>query len=100
MKTAQLVKDLGKSGSGAAQRLYRLSDTELSSTGYVVVSAVCAIDWGGPETYIFASNAEGEVDDWGELDGSYRGGLDHEKALRGAGYTVAKKHYWVPGIRS
>jgi hypothetical protein len=91
MKTARLVKDMGPSGSGAEQRLYRLSDTELSSTGYVVVSAVAVPYGGGPETYIFASNAEGEIDDWGELNGSFSGGLDHEKALRGAGYRIKRE---------
>ena len=92
MKTARLVKDMGPSGSGAVQRLYRLNDTELSSTGYVVVSAVAVPYGGGPETYIFACNAEGEIDDWGELPGSFKGDLDHEKALRGAGYTVEDEH--------
>ena len=35
------------------------------------------------ETYIFPANAAGEVTDWGELPGSYRGGMSHEEALDG-----------------
>ena len=52
---------------------------------YIVVSATVAL-YSGAETYIFPANDKGEVVDWGELDGSYRGGLDHIKALREAGY--------------
>ena len=40
------------------------------------------------ETYIFGSDADGEVLDWSELDGSFKGRCDHEEALRGAGYEV------------
>ena len=52
---------------------------------HVVVSATVA-SYSGPETYIFGADEAGEVAAWGELPGSYRGGLDHEEALRGAGY--------------
>lgn len=55
---------------------------------FVVVSATVA-PFSGAETYIFAANEEGEVDDWSELDGSYRGGLNHAEALQGAGYELA-----------
>ena len=41
----------------------------------------------GPETYIFPSN-EVDVTDWNELTGSFRGGIDHAKALYGAGYET------------
>lgn len=54
---------------------------------YVVVSATIAM-FSGPETYIFPANEEGEITSWGELNGSYRGGLSHEAALANAGYTV------------
>jgi hypothetical protein len=56
-------------------------------TDHVVVSSVDAYS-SGPETYIFAANAEGEVTGWLELEGSFRGGKSHGKALRGAGYEV------------
>lgn len=44
----------------------------------------------GPETYIFPANEDGKVVHWAELEGSFRGGLDHERALRNAGFEVAK----------
>jgi hypothetical protein len=58
-----------------------------SLADHVVVSATTVM-YTGPETYIFPADAEGKVLDWGELDGSFRGRLDHEEALRGAGYEV------------
>ena len=58
-----------------------------ASTEYVVVSAA-VVPFSGPETYIFASDQDGNVEDWCEQAGSYRGGLDHEAALEGAGYVV------------
>jgi hypothetical protein len=54
---------------------------------YVVVSAVVAM-FSGPETYIFPATPDGEVVNFLELDGSYRGGLNHETALNNAGYAV------------
>ncbi len=82
-KTAKLVKNLD--GWRGEARLYRLAPP-LDGNEYVVVSATNAM-FSGPETYIFASDEAGKVDCYGELDGSFRGGLDHAKALRGAGYT-------------
>jgi hypothetical protein len=87
MKTAHLVKDLGRSASGARQKLYRLSDQDLSETGYVVVSAVVA-PITGPETYVFSANETGEILDFSELEGSIRGVMDHEASLSAAGYTL------------
>lgn len=57
---------------------------------YVVVSAVIAHDHDGPETFIFESDSHGKPTERGlvELEGSYVGGLDHEKALRLAGYET------------
>lgn len=60
-----------------------------SSTEFVVVSATIA-PYSGPETYIFPADEAGEVISWSELSGSYRGGLDHAEALRGAGYEVVR----------
>jgi hypothetical protein len=54
---------------------------------YVVVSATTAM-MSGPETYIFPATKTGRIKDWGELPGSFRGGLSHEEALRRAGYSV------------
>lgn len=57
------------------------------TTEFVVTSAVVAM-FSGPETYIFPASSTGEVVSWGEMDGSYRGGLDHEQAIEGAGWVV------------
>ena len=86
MKTATLIKDIPPGRNAGHWKHYRLSDTDLSPSGYVIVSAMAM--YSGPETYIFPADEAGKVTDWGELDGSYRGGLDHDAALTGAGYTV------------
>lgn len=82
MNKATFVKRVNGAGDG---RVYRL-DPPLNGVDYVWVSATST--YSGPETYIFASDADGAVLDWGELPGSFRGGLDHAEALRGAGYEV------------
>ena len=85
MATATMVKKLGGTWTGDA-RLYRLTPP-LDDAAYVVVSATNAM-FTGPETYIFPADASGEVIDWLELRGSFRGGLDHAEALSGAGYVI------------
>ena len=62
---------------------------EVSVHEYVVVSGAYAFMY-GPETYIFPANEDGEVTDWGELEGSFKGYIDHNEALERAGYTVAE----------
>lgn len=93
-KTATYVRDL--EGFAGTAKLYRVeppatwgtwSEPDENSTDYLVVSAA-VVPYSGPETYIFPGNEAGEVVSWGELDGSYRGGLDHDAALTGAGYEV------------
>lgn len=54
---------------------------------YVVVSAA-DVPYSGPETYIFPSNEKGTILKYTELPGSFRGALDHARALRNAGYVV------------
>ena len=100
-KTARFIRDLV--GFMGVAKLYKVSPaiefTKLdwrdgadkkpikATTEYVAVSAI--IDqFSGPETCIFPCDAEGEVQDWAELDGSYRGDLDHEAALRNGGYKI------------
>lgn len=87
MKTATLIKEQ-TSGSGAHQGVYKLSEP-LAGASIVVVSAVLAIP-SGSETYIFAGDKNGTITGWTELEGSYRGGLSHTEALKGAGYTVVQ----------
>ena len=102
MKQAKLIKDGIKSESGANQIIVELPnpigydrdwDTgEITKeTKYVLVSAVNVM-FSGPETYIFPCDKEGNVLNWGELDGSMRRTLDHEKALRNMGYELKSWH--------
>ena len=81
---ATFVKQIPK-GKGD-MRLYHC-DTGGCLPEYVIVSAVNAV-FSGPETYIFEANDKGEVVDYGELEGSFRGELNHAKALANAGYSI------------
>lgn len=89
-KTATFVCNVA--GMRGDARLYELSEPHegygVDPTSRVIVSAVVA-PLTGPETYIFAAGDDGRVSDWGEMPGSFQGALDHEQALRGAGYEVA-----------
>lgn len=67
-------------------RLYQLSEP-LDGNEYVVVSGI-SNRW-GTETYIFGADQSGEITNWGELEGSFKGSIDHAEALEGAGYEVA-----------
>jgi hypothetical protein len=42
----------------------------------------------GQETYMFAADEKGNIIDWGELEGSYRGSLDHKKCFENIGYSI------------
>ena len=100
-KKAKFIKQLeGYQGDAA---LYELSepvlyprwasydDEEKQKTTWVVVSALpSAFDTGISECYIFAATSQGEVVDWGELDGSERGTTDHQHVLASAGYELVK----------
>ena len=66
-------------------RLFTL-DPPHNGLAQVVVSAVDV--FGEPETYIFAADETGEITDYLEMSGSFRGALDHVKALNGLGYEV------------
>lgn len=82
--TAMFIKDVH--GMRGEVKMFRL-DPPLYGNQLVVVSAA-TVPYSGPETYIFACDGQGKVTDWMELDGSYSGGLDHERALRQAGYDT------------
>ena len=96
-KTATFVRDL--TGFTGAAKLYKLDPAfeerdwrtdEVEATHEHVIVSATIVPWGGgPETYIFPATADGEIADWGELSGSYKGGLDHATALENAGYAVA-----------
>ena len=93
---AQLLKHL--IGWNGDARLYRLSEPvpygeegEEGKTDHVIVSAVIA-PYSGAETFIFPASGSddprGFVISYGEMDGSYRGGLDHAEAIRNAGWEL------------
>ena len=94
---AILIKERTTPNFGAHHKVYRLSppvdhedyarEGETRTHEHVTVSAA-SVPFSGPETYIFPSDADGNFGDFGELNGSYRVGLDHEKALRGLGYEL------------
>lgn len=95
MGTAELIARLD--GFNGDARVYRCSppmrgwswddDEDVPSYEYVIVSAA-VVPLSGPETYIFGSDENWAVVNWGELPGSTRGTLDHEEVLREAGYVV------------
>jgi len=70
--------------------LYKLEPGGDCPHEYVVVSATDVVLGiaAGPETYIFAADSNGEVTDWMELPGSFKGALDHVGALARAGYSL------------
>lgn len=99
MKTATQVAGPLKNFRGDA-RVFKLSephayeseDDEKAPETYehVLVSAAI-VAFEGPETYIFgAKQVDGKwrVNNWVEMDGSFKGALDHEKALQNAGYKL------------
>jgi hypothetical protein len=53
---------------------------KVCTADFVVVSAVVTFG-SGPETYIFPSDRNGEVINWGELPGSQRGTMNHEATI-------------------
>ena len=96
MKIAHEIKELeGFAGKAKLYKVdppmewtsYKENKERIFLTTHVVVSATNVM-FTGPETYIFPSNEKGKITDWGEIDGSYRGGLSLTKALKNAGYEV------------
>ena len=87
LKAATKIRDIvGWRGTVA---LYRLSEPvayDGGTTGHVVVSAAITPDK-GRETFLFPADDAGRVLAWGELDGSFRGGLSHKAALNGAKFS-------------
>ena len=88
-KSAVAIKNV-KEAKGQAC-LYKLSDP-LMGYDYVVVSAArdAKDNYNNitGETFIFGSDELGKIKSFLELPGSYKGGLDHQKALNDAGYDI------------
>jgi hypothetical protein len=96
-KTAKFIRKIPRTAGDA--RLYQLSEPLKDSDWrggrtyeYVLVSKVKDAMGGGPETYIFGvedpQKGLPEPGQWMELDGSQRGEVTHEEALKDAGYEV------------
>lgn len=69
---------------------YEDLDTDMPrQTDFVWVSAVPHVgSFEGPETYIFPCTEDGKVLVWLELSGSFKGEMNHEKALAGLGFQI------------
>lgn len=87
MKKAVFIKDVS-ARLGVDQKLYEMKP-KFKGHKYVVVSAIlCPFDTLRSETYIFPADRDGNITDWGQLPGSFRGEMNHAKALDGAGYEI------------
>lgn len=94
MKKARLIGEAAFGRSKGQAKLWKVEPPveygygdEMKTTSYIATSAVI-VPYSGAETYVFPCDADGRVLNWAELDGSYRGGLDHLEAIRGAGYEI------------
>jgi hypothetical protein len=91
-KLACLIKRMPDSSLGASRDLYQLSDTDLSPTGYVLVSSVKRPPLGtSAETYVFEASAVGNVLSWTELAEPIYGTVSHPAALARAGYRAVPR---------
>ena len=92
-KVAYKVKDVSDKFKGEAW-LYKVSDVveeDGASSEYIVSSAVEGPNFFGGficETYLFLSDSDGNVLRWGELEGSFKGGMDCDQAIKRAGYEI------------
>jgi hypothetical protein len=68
------------------QVLWRL-DPPLDGHEYIITSA-SDVMFTGPETYIFPADKDGNITDWCELRGSYRGELNHKRCFANIGYCI------------
>lgn len=53
-----------------------------------VVTSVSNLTRLGEETYMFAADEQGNIIDWSELEGSYRGEQDHHNCFKNIGYST------------
>jgi len=87
---AKFIKDVSENFTGIA-KLYSVNppvkDYEGNEYNYVVSSGTNVM-FSGPETYVFPADENGNVLDWGELDGSFKGSIDCEQAIINMGYEI------------
>lgn len=95
--TAKFERDL--SGFTGSAKLWSLSEevpygfqkddsVECNKTKYVATSATDVM-LSGAETFIFPTDENGSVLDWSEMEGSFRGSLNHEQAILNAGWEIS-----------
>ena len=53
-----------------------------------VITSTSNVQFTGPETYMFAADEKGNIINWGELPGSYRGELNHQKCFENINYQI------------
>lgn len=82
--TAKLIKRVKTRKTGITQNLYKMSPY-YQGNEYVVLSQ-SNVMFSGWETYIFPSDQEGNILDWGEMEGSSRGLYNDSEILTGIGY--------------
>lgn len=85
MKNAKHIRDLDGFRGHAA--LYQM-DPPHDGSEFVIASAIN--NEFGMETYLFPSNAQGEIVSFSEMEGSMRGTTEHSDALESAGYKVTQ----------
>lgn len=78
---AEFVKDV-ETSNGTSRKLWKVGD------GFVVTSGLTSI-FSGPETLVFKSCPDGYVEDFIELEGSFVGDIDHQRAING--YVLSLK---------
>jgi hypothetical protein len=89
MGTATFIKSINRI-HGASQELFKMEPPIEHYNGlffdHVMVSGIYVL--GEPETFIFGASEDGEVLDWIEMDGSFKGAINIARALNDAGYEV------------
>lgn len=87
-KTAKFIAQLdGWRGNAALYKVTPAMKYKNSKTSYVIASAASVL-FSGEETYLFPATKNGDIKDWGELDGGYKGSLCHKTAFKNAGYKI------------
>ena len=63
------------------------AEPPLEGNEYIITSA-SNVMFTGAETYIFPADKDGNITDWCELPGSYRGELNHKRCFSNIGYCI------------
>jgi hypothetical protein len=88
-------------GRVALMSLYAVSPPcAPSGEAYSHLLVLAAADAHGEETLVFGADEHGVPRSLGDLPGSFRGAMDHHRALRRAGYELDPTHGWHPAARN